>query len=158
MKSEEKRGFPTFKPQPWFTLYATEHPQFHSWGWSPSCMFNQAFLMWKASLSRRLSRETDSEVSRSRALLLWSGGTCPWCPRTQSQSGLLRHMNGTQISNPGEDGGKWSKPDTLPLIQFVKLCFYSSRSEVYIHSSAWISFTFRKNNYTCITTRIGCTS
>lgn len=56
-------------------------------------------IILKVFLSHHQRCETGvSVILRSRALPLWSDGTCPWCPHTQSKSGLLRHMIGTQIS------------------------------------------------------------
>lgn len=71
-------------------------------------------------LSHRQNCETGvSLIISSRALHLWSGGTCLWCPHTRPLSGLSRHMSGTQISSEDrEDRRKLTHYNLLKFILF----------------------------------------
>lgn len=75
-------------------------------------------------LSHRQNCETGvSVIIWSRARRLWSGGTCLWCPHTRPQSGLSRHMSGTQISS--EDRRKLTHHNLLKFFFFYFISFFN---------------------------------
>lgn len=96
-----------------------------------SQMFNYLALMLRVFLSHHQSCKTSVSASLwSRALLLWSGDTCLWCPHTLPQSGLLNRTNGTQKSI--EDRRNMTHHTSSHFILFINLFFCNRKCPHYL--------------------------